>query len=759
MQAFSLRTKILFSVGLIIFIVLGTSTMIHIQDVTGDYLEALTWRSEALAQDIINEMTRMQDLGLQQIEDMFPPLALRCIKLYEFNREKNLTHFAVIDAFGVIGPHNDTDLWNTPVSSPLLLEYLQQQKHATVLAGDVYHTLVPVFNNNGDHLATIDIGTSKRVIDDKVQQLLSQSIMLFIVFLFLAFVTISFLMHVLLTKPVRQLVSLGQQLADGHLVHVPHASGRGDEVAILFSAFTRISDYVRNLAEIATSISIGDLRQPISVRSEHDVLGQAFQRMNAYLNRLSSAASAIAGGDLSQEISPESKHDVLGNAFRSMAIQLRGNFEKIQMEVAERTRAQEALQKLNEELEHRVEERTAELAREKYILETFMNTVPDSIYFKDLDGRITNANTAHAAGYGFTSPESEIGKTDFDLLPEELARMTREQDQNIINSGEPLLDRELPIPQPDGSVQWSLVTKMPLRDEHGHIIGTFGISRDITSQKQTSISLEQAYAEILSLNRQLQEDSLRYYIKALLIGAPAAAASSAGIRSTVSTAWNAPYCCVVLIKILSRTHDVQQTPLRDIMQHVMSTYENYHQQGNFSGLFSPLSDTEATLILNVDDETHIHDLCAFLVVQSERLLQQHDAIVILGIGGTVNSTDDLHHSYDSAQHAIFTRTNTPTNQILTIRDAEQHKKDALLHDFPVEKEQNLITAVIGGQKKLVQEMLEDILTQNRLEQSSYQKLMTLYTHFLQTAGKILAQAPVQETGSGESSLLQTFRAA
>ena len=79
--------------------------------------------------------------------------------------------------------------------------------------------------------------------------------------------------------------------------------------------------------------------------------------------------------------------------------------------------------------------------------------------------------------------------------------------------------------------------------------------------------------------------------------------------------------------------------------------------------------------------------------------------------------------------------------------------------FPVEKEQQLITAVIAGQYTLVQELLQDIVDQNSLGQSSYQKLMAVYNHFLQTAGKILAQAPIQDTGTSESPLLQTFRAA
>jgi PAS domain S-box-containing protein len=859
MKQFSLRTKILLSVGVIIFIVLGTSTLVHIQELKRDYFEALTWRSEALAQNIINEITDMQDLGLNNIEDMFPPLRLRCVRLYESNKDRNVSHFAVIDASGMIGPHNDSALWDTPVTSQFLFDSLQRRQQITILDGEIYHTLVPVFGEKHNYLATVDIGISKRVVDEKVQKLILQSIVLFVLFLLLAFFTVSFLMHVLITKPVRQLVLLGQQLAAGNLVQIPQKSGQGDEIAILSSAFSRISVYLQNLAEVAshiatgvldgkvhirsdqdilgtavgemlhylkhvaeiatkvaegdltmmislrsehdafgkalqqmmtylremaevaTTISTGDLREHITPRSDRDALGMAFQRMTAYLNRLATAATAIASGDLQQDVQPESEHDVLGNAFHTMAVQLRENFEKIQQEVAERTRAQEALQKLNEELEQRVEERTAELAREKYILETFMNTVPDKIYFKDLEGRITSANKAHAAAYGFNDPTEEIGKTDFDLLPEDLARMTCEQEQKIIRTGEPLLDREFPIPQPDGSVRWSLVTKMPLRDENGEIIGTFGISRDITSQKQARASLEQAYSEILSLNRQLQDDTLRYYMKALLLGAPSVT-STAGIRSTVRETWNAPYFCVVLLKLLSLSgvptshrqtgrlranrplatgtaSEISQHPTRETLNHLMQLYEEYSRKIPLSGVFSHIVDTEAALILNLNEYPQARELCAFITSQSESLLQEYGYTLVIGIGDTVTTPEDLHVSYDSAQQAIFARSNTSEVQILSSADAEQQKKESLMFYFPVEKEQQLITAVIAGQYTLVQEFLQDIVDQNSLEQSSYQKLMAVYNHFLQTAGKILAQAPIQDTGTSESPLLQTFRAA
>lgn len=133
----------------------------------------------------------------------------------------------------------------------------------------------------------------------------------------------------------------------------------------------------------------------------------------------------------------------------------------------------------------------AEITRQKYILDTFMANVPDSIYFKDRDSRITHANRAHALGFGLSDPAEEIGKTDFDFFPEEQARPKYELEQEIIRTGHPTIGLE--EPHKNG---WVLTTKMPLRNEHGEVIGTFGISRDITKLKQTQEALEQAYAEV-----------------------------------------------------------------------------------------------------------------------------------------------------------------------------------------------------------------------------------------------------------------------
>jgi PAS domain S-box-containing protein len=143
-------------------------------------------------------------------------------------------------------------------------------------------------------------------------------------------------------------------------------------------------------------------------------------------------------------------------------------------------------------LVQQVQEHSAELARQQYILDTFMENIPDRVYFKDLEGRITRANKAHAAKLELSDPVEEIGKSDFDFFPEEQARVKYEQEQEIICTGRPILNLE----EPDGMGKWALTTKMPLRDEHGNIIGTFGISRDITEAKEAQAALEKAYVEV-----------------------------------------------------------------------------------------------------------------------------------------------------------------------------------------------------------------------------------------------------------------------
>lgn len=156
-------------------------------------------------------------------------------------------------------------------------------------------------------------------------------------------------------------------------------------------------------------------------------------------------------------------------------------------------------------LVRRGQERSAEIARQKYVLDTFMANVPDNIYFKDRESRFTHVNAAQARCFGVSAPHVLLGKTDFDFFHIDEALPKYEAEQKIIQTGEPVLALE----EPEAGGRWSLTTKMPLRDENGAIIGTFGISRDITTLKQTQLELAAAYEEIKALNTRLHTENLR----------------------------------------------------------------------------------------------------------------------------------------------------------------------------------------------------------------------------------------------------------
>jgi len=131
------------------------------------------------------------------------------------------------------------------------------------------------------------------------------------------------------------------------------------------------------------------------------------------------------------------------------------------------------------------------LREEVFLLESLMDMLPDSIYFKDRESRFTRVNRAGAASFGLTEPCAAIGRTDFDYFTDEHAAQAYRDEQEIVRTGLPLVNVEEKETRPDGSVRWVSTTKMPLRDTGGKIVGTFGVSRDITQRKHFEEQLEQ----------------------------------------------------------------------------------------------------------------------------------------------------------------------------------------------------------------------------------------------------------------------------
>ncbi len=129
------------------------------------------------------------------------------------------------------------------------------------------------------------------------------------------------------------------------------------------------------------------------------------------------------------------------------------------------------------------------LERQRTRLVALMENIPDHIYFKDADSRFTMISNAMARSCGLREPAEAIGKTDFDFFLEEHARPAFEDELAVMRTGQPVIGREEPETWPDGRQSWASTTKLPLRDEAGNIIGTFGVSRDITERKRIEAEL------------------------------------------------------------------------------------------------------------------------------------------------------------------------------------------------------------------------------------------------------------------------------
>ena len=111
------------------------------------------------------------------------------------------------------------------------------------------------------------------------------------------------------------------------------------------------------------------------------------------------------------------------------------------------------------------------------------------IYFKDLLSRFVLINSGFIAAYapGRTAEEL-LGKTDFDVFSYSHAYAARIDEQEIMRTGQPIIGKMERETYKDRADAWVMTTKLPLRDDRGRIIGTFGISRDVTTQMTTGSS-------------------------------------------------------------------------------------------------------------------------------------------------------------------------------------------------------------------------------------------------------------------------------
>lgn len=131
----------------------------------------------------------------------------------------------------------------------------------------------------------------------------------------------------------------------------------------------------------------------------------------------------------------------------------------------------------------------ANALQDTIMFDAIVNSLPDATYFKNLKSQFIKVNTVFAKKFKLADDQQLNGKTDFDLFSAEHAQQAYDDEQRIIQTGEPLLNIEEKETYEDGTVTWVSTSKMPLYDKVGKIVGTFGISRDITEQKRAETEI------------------------------------------------------------------------------------------------------------------------------------------------------------------------------------------------------------------------------------------------------------------------------
>jgi len=135
------------------------------------------------------------------------------------------------------------------------------------------------------------------------------------------------------------------------------------------------------------------------------------------------------------------------------------------------------------------------------LLRTFLKSTPDNIYFKDRNSRFIIVSDSFVRYCAQQSLADIMGKSDSDLFDQAHAQPAYDDEQAIIRTGEPILGKLEKEIWADGRVTWVNTSKMPLRDISGKIIGTFGISRDVTRAKVLEATLEKNHKELMVTSR------------------------------------------------------------------------------------------------------------------------------------------------------------------------------------------------------------------------------------------------------------------
>lgn len=253
----------------------------------------------------------------------------------------------------------------------------------------------------------------------------------------------------------------------------------------------------------------------------------------------------------------------------------------------------------------------AALAEQANLLTAIMDTMPDHVYLKDAEGRYMLDNRAHRHYLGVHAGESILGKTVFDLFPQNIAEGYAADDRYVLTTGAPIRNREEPARPAAPNVDWLATTKMPLRDGTGRIIGLVGVSTDITQRKldeeklrMFAAQLERSNAELASFASVASHDLQEPLRKILAFGdrlkAKCAAQLGAQGRDYLARMENAAHRMQTLIqdllqlsRVTSRAQPFASCDLGKIVAEVLGDLEVRIEQAQGTVTVGPLPTIDA----------------------------------------------------------------------------------------------------------------------------------------------------------------------
>ena len=151
------------------------------------------------------------------------------------------------------------------------------------------------------------------------------------------------------------------------------------------------------------------------------------------------------------------------------------------------------------------EENRQALEHESALLQTLLTSIPDAIYFKDEASRFLRVSQSMVRQFQLNSADQAVGRTDFDFFEEQHASKARQDELRIMRTEEPMIGQLEHVIIDDGKEAWFSSTKMPLKNLDNDVIGTVGLSRDITDVIKVEVQLEQERDRLQTLMSNLPD--------------------------------------------------------------------------------------------------------------------------------------------------------------------------------------------------------------------------------------------------------------